>query len=96
MGLLLSTFLAQETHQIEILFCIIKSVLLEMKLDFLNILLSATNERILFPLMRRNIKVKNVILHILLRSSETARQRGVLKKRPPRCPVTSDTNYPVT
>jgi hypothetical protein len=37
MGLLRSTFLAQETHQIEFLFCILKSFMLEFNLDFLNI-----------------------------------------------------------
>jgi hypothetical protein len=56
-SLLLSTFLAQETHQIEFMFCVLKSFLLELKLDFLNILLSATNERF-FPVIQKNMKPK--------------------------------------
>lgn len=57
MRVLRSTFLAQETHQIEFLFCILKSFLLELNLDFLTILLSATNKR-LFPIIRKNMKPK--------------------------------------
>ena len=93
MGLLRSKFLAQETHQIEFLFCILKNVLLELNLDFLNILLSATNER-LFSVKYETEKIRANIC--CLCSSETARQRGGLKKSHHAVSRRRARNYPVT